>query len=201
MYKAVAPIERLLAEKLVDMILAVGQSITVWNGGNEAEIVESTDRAAILDAMGNADEDKLVLRGFGGISKRPGISLIYGNRLDLIGDHSVSLTAFLAPLDEWIDSQKETGDDDIAVNARIDSLIAENERLRTLLAEVGTLHDSSSLFLREHVADLKGSRVNYRCSMNGAVHPLIESGQTGRYFAFRWQGLADIAIEMGIDRE
>ena len=78
--------EALVAIKLVNELVNRGHAVSVWNGGEEAAIEDSTDAQAILDELAASGEDELVADGvwfylvFG--NERDGSELIssyYGN--------------------------------------------------------------------------------------------------------------------------
>lgn len=78
--------ERQIAERIVLDALDAGFSLTINNGGDEDELVLSTDLKAIGEAMATAGHDVITLHRGG---ERFGfIELIYGNGPDLIADYS-----------------------------------------------------------------------------------------------------------------
>jgi hypothetical protein len=92
MYANMQTHDKTLASKLLTALLKAGFAITVENGGDEPEIAQSTDRKAIWDVMGEADEDTLNLHKDG---KSAGwVYLVYGNGpKELISDYTSSLDA------------------------------------------------------------------------------------------------------------
>lgn len=79
------PIERRIAERLVDDILKAGHTISVYDG-EETTLSKSSDRAAILGAMGTTCFDWLNV--FDGDRRVGGIMLVWGNGADVISDYS-----------------------------------------------------------------------------------------------------------------
>ena len=67
--------EALVARKLVTELVNRGHAISVWNGGEEAEIEDSTDIEAILAELAASGEDELVAEGIW-------FYLIFGNESD-----------------------------------------------------------------------------------------------------------------------
>ena len=67
--------EALVARKLVTELVNRGHAISVWNGGEEAEIEDSTDIEALLDELAASGEDELVAEGIW-------FYLVFGNESD-----------------------------------------------------------------------------------------------------------------------
>lgn len=67
--------EALIARKLVTELVNRGHAISVWNGGEEAEIENSTDIEAILAELAATGEDELVAEGIW-------FYLVFGNASD-----------------------------------------------------------------------------------------------------------------------
>lgn len=81
-------IERQIAIKLVDDILAAGMSISV-NDGEETTVVWSPQRDEILGAMNTTDHDWLKVYSETSRNGYIGsIMLVWGNGTDLISDYS-----------------------------------------------------------------------------------------------------------------
>ena len=78
--------ERQILEKLVDDALAVGCTVSVYDG-EDWPLKRSQDRAAILEATRSTDADVLAFYGVDG-EKIGNVWLIYGNDYDLISDCS-----------------------------------------------------------------------------------------------------------------
>lgn len=89
--QSVRLVERTIAAKLLDLGLAKGYSVSVYDG-EEWTLNKSKDRAAIIEAMATTDDDRLAF--FDGESGlRIGwVWLIYGNEEDLISDYTDSET-------------------------------------------------------------------------------------------------------------
>lgn len=78
------PLEREIAEKVVDAFLAANRLVSVFDG-EEYPVKRSRDKAAIMEALGSTDADALVVRDADG--KRLGqVVLIWGNDIDLVSD-------------------------------------------------------------------------------------------------------------------
>lgn len=89
-------IEKRICGRLVSDLLADGYSITIYNGGDEAELTKSTDEATIYAAMAATDQDELVIHS-GPTAKRAGwVRLVYGNDVDVISDYTTNLDKVLA---------------------------------------------------------------------------------------------------------
>ena len=87
---------------IIDKALEEGYSISIYNGGDDAEIEKSRDRQAILDNLFQADDDQIVLYLDG--KKFGSIQLVYGNSgWDVISDYSTKLEDFLKPITEYCD--------------------------------------------------------------------------------------------------
>ena len=75
--------EALIARKLVTELVNRGHAVSIWNGGEEAEIEDSTDIEALLAELAATGEDELVADGVW-------FYLIFGNESDgseLINDY------------------------------------------------------------------------------------------------------------------
>ena len=75
--------EALIARKLVTELVNRGHAVSIWNGGEEAEIEDSTDIEALLAELAATGEDELVADGVW-------FYLIFGNESDgseLISDY------------------------------------------------------------------------------------------------------------------
>ena len=87
-------IERKIVTALIDRALAEGYELSVDDGDNQHPW--TTDRAAVIDAIMEADEDRLYLRKDGHTAW---VFLVYGNDgWDVICDYNVSLEALLEPI-------------------------------------------------------------------------------------------------------
>ena len=67
--------ERRVATRLVEELVSRGHSLTLWNGGDEPEIEDSTDAAQILAEMAATEYDELGADGVWFL-------LVYGNEPD-----------------------------------------------------------------------------------------------------------------------
>lgn len=95
-------VEFFIVTKLIDVILAAGNRISVFDG--EVTCLSHTDdRAAILEAIMSSDEDRLIVVGK---NRQPvgSIHLIYGNDgHDVIHDYSIAC-------EDWVKAvEKELG--------------------------------------------------------------------------------------------
>lgn len=93
--------ERLIVGRLVSDLLAAGLSITVWNGGDEAELTDSTNLEAILAELAASDQDELTMDGPDGYAGW--IRLVWGNDTAVISDYSTRLETIMAPAHELAD--------------------------------------------------------------------------------------------------
>ena len=88
MHNSITIGQQTAATQLVERILAAGFTISVYDG-EEYSISKSTDKAAILNAMGETDSDTLLLRH--PIGGKGTIFLVWGNAddgSDLVSDYS-----------------------------------------------------------------------------------------------------------------
>ena len=67
--------EALIAPKLVTELVNRGHAVSIWNGGEEAEIEDSTDSEALLAELAASGEDELVADGVW-------FYLVFGNESD-----------------------------------------------------------------------------------------------------------------------
>lgn len=67
--------EALIARKLVTELVNRGHAVSIWNGGDEAEIEDSTNIEALLAELAASGEDELVADGVW-------FYLIFGNESD-----------------------------------------------------------------------------------------------------------------------
>jgi hypothetical protein len=82
--------ERQIVSRIVDDALTGGFSLSVDNGGDGFEITESTDRQAVIDALFQTDEERLVLLKNGKIVGS--VFLVYGNDgWDVVCDYHLSI--------------------------------------------------------------------------------------------------------------
>jgi len=86
--------EKLIVGKLVQDILAAGNTITV-NDGEDETLVCSTDAKAIFEALASTDEDYVIVNS--NQNGRYGwVRLIWGNDHDIISDYTTNLETLLA---------------------------------------------------------------------------------------------------------
>jgi hypothetical protein len=87
-------VERQIVTALIDRALAEGYELSVDDGDNQHPW--TTDRAAVIDAIMEADEDRMYFRKDGHTAW---VFLVYGNDgWDVICDYNVSLEALLEPI-------------------------------------------------------------------------------------------------------
>lgn len=94
------PIERKIAAKAVEDILAAGHNITIaYHDSNSDTIVQSTDAAAIVAELNQCDVEYLLVHQAGSnrFEHMGWVELIYGNDgHDLIANYTNSLEPLLA---------------------------------------------------------------------------------------------------------
>lgn len=85
-------IEQRIVGKLITDLLAAGFNLSIWNGGDEAELDHSTDAAAIFKALAASDQDEIVVYEGDEAKWRAGwIRLVWGNDCSVISDYSIKL--------------------------------------------------------------------------------------------------------------
>ncbi len=86
-------IEKRIVGRLVTDLLAAGYALTIWNGGDEAELDRSTDADNIFAALSASDQDEITLYkgGRGGW-----IRLVWGNDDAVISDYTTNLDSVIA---------------------------------------------------------------------------------------------------------
>jgi len=89
-------VERDICTAVIDALLEAGFLISVNNGGDTNEINGSTDKAAILATMFQADDDKLFVAHSRG-SKLGMVHLVYGNDFGacVVADYTQNLELFI----------------------------------------------------------------------------------------------------------
>lgn len=94
------PIERKIAAKVVEDILAAGYSITIaYHDSNSDTIVQSTDAAAIVAELNQCDVEYLLVHEAGSnrFEHLGWVEFVYGNSgYDLIAENTNSLEWLLA---------------------------------------------------------------------------------------------------------
>ena len=98
-------IEVAIVKRVVKDALAAGYSLSVDDGGDEYAIKDSTDEKAVLDALINTDEDRLILKR---ADHRGVVLFVYGNDgWDVINDYSVRLEDVLAGANQLAEKYEE----------------------------------------------------------------------------------------------
>jgi len=93
-------VERRIVTALIDRALAEGYELSVHDG--EEWHLWTTDRAKVIDAIMNTDEDRLYLRKDGHTAW---VYLVYGNSgWDVICDYHTRLEALLEPINTLTDN-------------------------------------------------------------------------------------------------
>ena len=96
-------VERQIVTALIDHALAEGYELSVDDG--EEQHPWTTDRAAVIDNIMEADEDRLYLRRDGHAAW---VFLVYGNEgWTVICDYSTSLEALLEPINALAESLED----------------------------------------------------------------------------------------------
>ncbi len=65
----------------------------------------------------------------------------------------------------------------------------------------GTIHPERTLFLRHacgSATDKEGRKYDLTLNVSD-MSPIVESGQTKKYFTLSWQDIIDLAVEKGVD--
>lgn len=100
-------VEKLIVGRLLADLLAAGMSITVWNGGDEPELTDSTDAAVIFENLAASDEDELTMQDASGYAGW--IRLVWGNDHSIISDYSIRLEAVMAAANTLADELERAG--------------------------------------------------------------------------------------------
>jgi hypothetical protein len=95
-------IERKIVLRLIDDLLAAGCELSVYDG--EEQYPWTTDRAAVIDAIMNTDEDALNVRRLSdGLSGW--VHLVYGNDgWDVICDYTLNIEPLLAGVNAYAET-------------------------------------------------------------------------------------------------
>jgi hypothetical protein len=100
--KNMSVVENQIVERLVNDILAAGCNITVWNGGDDAELEDCTDPERIFAELAASDQDELTVdcprTGYKGW-----IRLVYGNDHAVISDYTTRLEDVVAGAERLAD--------------------------------------------------------------------------------------------------
>ena len=107
--------EKQTAERTVDALLAAGWQISV-DDGEEITVKRSTDKPAILAALGTTEEDFLRVHqgnaaaGIGApLCVRGWVRFVWGNEdWVAICDHTTNLEEILKPVFDWMEAQEKT---------------------------------------------------------------------------------------------
>jgi hypothetical protein len=92
--KHASAIEQSIVVMLVNDLLAAGLTISVWNGGDEAEIEDSNNAEAIFAELAASDQDELCMRDASGCYAG-WIRLVWGNDASVISDYTTRLEEIL----------------------------------------------------------------------------------------------------------
>lgn len=84
-------VEKAIVGRLVTDLLAAGLTISVWNGGDEPEMADSTDATAIFENLSASDQDELTMERDG--QYVGWVRLVWGNDHAVISDYSTRLEA------------------------------------------------------------------------------------------------------------
>jgi hypothetical protein len=83
-------------------LLAAGLKVTVWNGGDDPELADGTEAAAIFAALAASDQDELTLTNADD-SYAGWVRLVWGNDCDIISDYTTRLEALMAGANKLAD--------------------------------------------------------------------------------------------------
>lgn len=99
-------IERIIAGKVIDALLAADFIIAIDNGGEVFEVDYTSDRAKLLANLGQTDEEHLYVKRVFSLDKDAGwVRFVYGNDgWDVISDYTTNLETILAPVNAYADS-------------------------------------------------------------------------------------------------
>lgn len=89
-------VEKRIVSKLVRDLLAAGYCLTIWNGGDEAEIERSADETAIFAALAASDQDEIEAYHPSSKHRAGWVRLVWGNDTDVISDYTTNFEAVLA---------------------------------------------------------------------------------------------------------
>jgi hypothetical protein len=89
-------VEQTIARAVVDALLAADFVLGVNDGGDEPVITGSSDKAAILEALFNTDEDYLLAKKRDDSHFKGWVRFVYGNDgWDVISDYTVNLEPWI----------------------------------------------------------------------------------------------------------
>lgn len=101
-------IERRIVKKAVEDLIACGYMLSVNNGGDEDELVDSSDVDDVLSVMFAADEDTIYAKREISPEKVGWVHFVYGNDgHDVIQDYTVDLVTFLSEAEKLADQIAE----------------------------------------------------------------------------------------------
>jgi hypothetical protein len=80
-----SPVERKIIQDVIDHILALDHNVTVYNGGDNPELIRSTDRDTILGAIGATGSDCLYIESTSGVLMAV-LYFVWGNDGDCLSD-------------------------------------------------------------------------------------------------------------------
>jgi hypothetical protein len=89
-------IEKRIVGKLVRDILAAGYCLTIWNGGDEAEIERCADEVKIFATLAASDQDEVVVYHPSSQHRAGWVHLVWGNDTAVISDYTTNFEAVLA---------------------------------------------------------------------------------------------------------
>jgi hypothetical protein len=104
--KDASEIEQRIVGRMVRDMLEAGYTLTIWNGGDEAELERSTDEAKIFATLAASDQDEI--EAFHPSSKhRAGwVRLVWGNDCSVISDYTTNFEAVLSGANALADELK-----------------------------------------------------------------------------------------------
>lgn len=89
-------IEKRIVGKLVTDLLAAGYVLTIWNGGDEAELELSSNAEAIYAALAASDQDEIEAFHPSRNRHRAGwVRLVWGNDCEIISDYTTNFADLL----------------------------------------------------------------------------------------------------------
>jgi hypothetical protein len=86
--------EKLIVGKLVTDLLAAGFNLSIWNGGDEAELERSADAGAIFKALAASDQDEIIV--YEGKSRAGWVLLVWGNDCSVVSNYTTNIESYLA---------------------------------------------------------------------------------------------------------
>ena len=99
-------VEKTIAKRLFDDLIAAGHKITVDYGEDEIPLDESTDWEAVREASDAVDECWWLLGKQVDFRYHTFVLLVWGNGRDCISDYGVSLEPIIGPIFDWIDKER-----------------------------------------------------------------------------------------------